>query len=101
MFARVQKALAGYPNVILLLPSPDPVETRRILAERDPNPPADLHFDLLTYYADPAHVITDLAKMTVYTAGRTPEESCVEILELVHLQALEISESKRIIARSK
>src|SRR5512140_3304640 len=47
MLARVQKALAGYPNVILLLPAPDLAESRRILAERDPNPPADLHFDIL------------------------------------------------------
>ncbi len=84
-FARVQRALAGYPNVILLLPSPDVDESRRILMERDTDPPADLHFDLLGYYLR-HHSYYDLAKFTVYTAGKTPGETCEEILGLANLQ---------------
>ena len=74
MFTRVQRALAGYPNVILLLPSPQLDELLRILAERDENPPADVHFDLMTHFLQ-HHSYYDLAKLTVYTAGRIPAES--------------------------
>lgn len=84
MLARVRAALAPYPHVVLLLPSPDLAESRRILAERDPSPPADLHFDILTrMLTHPTY--TDLAKIKVYTAGRTPEQTCEEILQRVHL----------------
>lgn len=82
---RVQRALTPYRNVVLLLPSTDREESLRILAARDTSPPADLSFDFnrhflhhSTYYA--------LAKFTVYTAGRTPGETCDEILELTGVQ---------------
>jgi shikimate kinase len=84
IFSRVQKALADYSNVVLLLPSADIAEALRILAGRDANPPADLTFDLsarflrhYTYY--------DLARITVYTKGRMPAETCQEILEQVKI----------------
>jgi len=86
MLARVQAALSAYPNVVLLLPSPDPAESRRILAERDPSPPKDIHFDLLAYYLNhPTYAA--LAKITVYTTGKTPEETCEEILDRVNLKS--------------
>ncbi len=44
MFWRVESALALYPNVVLVLPSPDKEESLKILAERDRNPPQDLSF---------------------------------------------------------
>ncbi len=36
LFARVQRALTPFPNVVLLLPSPDPDESVRILQKRKP-----------------------------------------------------------------
>ena len=80
MFTRVQKALAGYPNVVLLLPSPNIEESLRILAERDSNPPKDITLDLSAHFIK-HHTYTDLARITVYTQGKSPEETCQEILE--------------------
>lgn len=82
-FARVQKTLADFSNVVLLLPSPDIDESLRVLAERDANPPADLKFDLTARFLR-HHTYYDLARITVYTKGRTPEETCREILELIN-----------------
>jgi shikimate kinase len=84
MFQRVQKALAGYPYVVLLLPSPNVEESARILAERDQNPPADLTFDLTTHFLR-HHTYYDLAKFTLYTQGKSPLVSCNEILERLGL----------------
>jgi shikimate kinase len=84
MFARVQKALADFSNVVLLLPSADIEESLRILAERDANPPADLTFDLTRRFLK-HHTYYDLARLTVYTKGKTPEETCQEILERVKI----------------
>jgi len=80
-FARVQRALAAYRNVFLLLPSPDQTESLRILRERDQNPPSDLNFDFNAHFLA-HHGYYDLAKFTVYTKGRAPEETCAEILAL-------------------
>ena len=61
MFRRVQNALADYPNVVLVLPSPDLEESLRILAERDANPPRDLSFDINRHFLT-HHTYYDLAK---------------------------------------
>ena len=76
---RVQRALAPYPNVVLLLPSPDRTESLNCLRERDSNPPADLTFDF-NRHALNHHTYYALARLTVYTHGRTPNETCEEIL---------------------
>jgi len=81
-FARVQRALAPYRNVILLLPSADKAESLRILAERDGDPPSDLNFDFDAHFLA-QHSYFDLAKFTVYTKDRTPAETCAEILDLI------------------
>ncbi len=76
LFARVRAALAPVRNVVLLLPSPDPEESVRILAERRA-PPAG--FDWHRHFVHhPSNGI--LAKLTVYTAGQTAEQTC----EAVH-----------------
>lgn len=80
-FARVQQALTSYQNVVLLLPSPDIEESLQILAARDAHPPADLNFDFQRYFLN-HHTYNDLAKFTIYTMGRTPDETCLEILGL-------------------
>jgi shikimate kinase len=80
-FARVQRALAAYRNVFLILPSPDRVESLQILRERDEEPPSDLNFDFNAHFLA-HHGYYDLAKFTVYTKGRTPTETCAEIVAL-------------------
>ena len=81
-FARVQRALLPYRNVILLLPSADKAESLRILAERDNHPPADLNFDFNAHCLE-HHTYYDLAKFTVYTKDKTPAETCAAILDLI------------------
>jgi shikimate kinase len=86
-FARVANALVPYPNVILLLPSPDPAESVEILNERltqivkakGEEVKQEL-FDLNEYFIKhPSN--HRLAKMIIYTKGKKPEEICDEILE--------------------
>ena len=84
LFTRVQAALLPYPNVVLNLPSPHVAESLEILNERT----KDLveafgqgfnwneHFVL-------HHSNYDLAKITIYTEGKTPDETCDEIIALL------------------
>jgi shikimate kinase len=81
-FVRVQQALAGYRNRFLLLPSLDRRESLQILRERDDEPPSDLNFDFNAHFLA-HHGYYDLAKFTIYTKGRTPAESCAEIVALI------------------
>ena len=85
LFKRIQKILAPYQNVILLLPSSDPAESMEILNERlneraaflrNLKPNINEHF--LKHHSN-----YDLAKFIVYTKGKTPEETCEEILRLI------------------
>jgi hypothetical protein len=89
-FARVEQALAPYPNVLLILPSPDPDRSSTILRERT----ADLEWlreiqerhglDLNDHFLrHPSNY--RLAKLIVYTEGKSPEETRDEILERVKL----------------
>ena len=76
-FARVQKALAPYPNVVLLLPSSDPDKSLRVLKERRRSE----YLEYSIYH--PCNPI--LAKHTVYTEARSLEQVRDEILERVQL----------------
>jgi hypothetical protein len=85
LFARVQNALVPYPNVVLILPSPDPQESIQILNERT----RDLvgafgqGFNWNEYFIrHPSNY--DLAKFIVYTKGKTPEENMEEILSITN-----------------
>ena len=85
---RVKRALAPYPNVILLLPSPDLQRSAAILRERAADDVwlakirEEHGFDLNEQYLrHPAN--RELARHIVYTEGKTPEETCEEILRLV------------------
>lgn len=78
LFTRVQRALTPYPHIFLLLPSPDPDESIAILNEREEflremQPNINEHF--IRHYSD-----YDLAKFIVYTNGKTPEQTCDEII---------------------
>lgn len=81
LFARLRRALAPYRNVVLLLPSPDPDESVRILKERygglvSNGVDFDRHF--VTHHSN-----HDLATLVVHTKGKTPEETCAEILQRI------------------
>ncbi len=79
-FAHAQQVLAPYPNVILLLPSPDLDESVQILKER---PRGTIHGLDSNLYLLQHHAYADLAKIVVYTQGKTPAATCAEILQQV------------------
>jgi hypothetical protein len=84
LFRRVKKALAPYPNIVLILPSPDAGESIRILNERtsDLTGAYGQGFNWNEYFVrHPSNY--DLAKFVVYTKGKTPEETRDEILNLI------------------
>ena len=77
-FSRVQRALAPYENVVLLLPSPDMDESVRLLKERVWDGVAG-GFDFQEHYVKhPSN--HRLARIVVYTQGQPPEQTRDEIL---------------------
>lgn len=82
-FARVQRVLAPYNNIILLLPSPDWEESLQILNERVGSLIFN-NFDLNQHFLQ-HHANYDLAKFIIYSKGKTPEETCEEIINCVKL----------------
>lgn len=78
-FARIQALLAPYPNVILILPSPDLDESVAILEER--NTPRIGEVSLTRYLAT-HQAFRTLATHVVYTQDNTPEEISEEIVHL-------------------
>ncbi len=81
LFERARQALAPYTNVVLLLPSPDVEESMNMLDERTGYAP-DTGFNINHHFAT-HHSNHDLATLTVYTQGGTPDETCDEILRRV------------------
>lgn len=81
LFQRVARALSPYPNVVLLLPSANVDESIQILNERNKDEPADCMKVNEHFIRNPSN--GRLAKFTVYTKGKTPEETCWDILALV------------------
>lgn len=80
-FARVQKTLAPYPNVVLILPSPDLEESVRVVKGRSWDGVAG-GFDFQEHFVKhPSNQA--LAKLIIYTEGKSPEETCREILSKV------------------
>lgn len=87
LLARVEKALAPYPHVILLQPSPDADESAEILKTRligmltkAGKEFSDELFELNEYFIrHPSN--RQLAKQVIYTKGRTPEDICDEIIQ--------------------
>lgn len=87
LFNRVQRVLAPYPNVILLLPSPDLDESVEILNARF----GQLLMEEIgeidqALFGVNEHFVKNpsnhkLATMIIYTNGKTPDETCAEILQ--------------------
>jgi shikimate kinase len=88
-FARIKELLDPYPNVVLILPSPDLDESIRVLRERTRNRPgADFffnsEFDYFNHWVkSPCNF--ELAKATVYTHGKTPEQTADDVLDALSL----------------
>ena len=82
LFQKVSRTLAPYPNVVLLLPSPNLDESVSILHERNP----DLSDSVLTVneYFVRHSSNSQLAKFVVYTKDKTPQETCEEIIDLLN-----------------
>ena len=87
LFGRVERALAPHPNVILVLPSPELDKSVAVLNARFKElllrEVGEVNEEL---FAVNAHFVKHpsnhkLAKIVVYTEGKTPEETCAEILE--------------------
>lgn len=79
---RLRDVLAPYPNVILLLPSPDADESIALLHEREKQRVGingvELHRYLLEHPAN-----RTLATHIVYTQGQTPEQTRAAILAFI------------------
>jgi hypothetical protein len=84
--AQVQKALASYRNIFLLLPSPDPDESAAILRERNLGNAWLNTFMAQEGYDPNEHFLRHpsnftLAKFIVYTHAKSPEQTRDEILQ--------------------
>jgi hypothetical protein len=85
LFARVAQALVPYPFVILLVPAPDREASVRVLNQRLRDRFATVPPGLMAMNERFVRQRSNyqLAKFVVYTEGRTPAETCREILSLV------------------
>jgi shikimate kinase len=83
LFKRVETALLQYPNVVLLLPSIDLDESIKLLQARNELPDEWSHLNEHFVRHPSNH---KLAKFTVFTNGKIPEETCDEILSLLGLR---------------
>lgn len=81
LFESVRQVMAPYPNVILLLPSPDLEVSLSILTERNGDPSEGQRLVNEHLLRHPSN--SKLAKFTVYTKSQTPAETCQAILRLV------------------
>jgi shikimate kinase len=87
LLARVERAFAPYPHVILLLPSPDADESVEILRNRLTRMLSeagkeftDELFELNRYFVKhPSN--HRLARLVIYTGDKTPEQICDEIMQ--------------------
>jgi shikimate kinase len=81
LFEKVRGLMEPYPHVVLLMPTPDQDESIHTLHARN------------TYASDDQWAVNehfvrhhsnyDLAKHIVYTEGKTPEDTCAEVLQWV------------------
>jgi shikimate kinase len=86
---RANEALSKFSLVILLVPSPDKDESYTILRQRLAHAEPEMKEEMLdalmeinrSFIEHPSNL--RLARHTVYTAGKTIEESATEILKLI------------------
>lgn len=78
LFERVNNALAPFPNVVLILPSSNKKESLEILNKRKTFPYHDIFIN--------NNSNEKIAKITVYTKDKTPDDTCQEILNKLDVQ---------------
>ena len=86
LFMCARKILAPYDNVVLLMPTPDPDESIRILRERTLKAKNwDCMFEGFDFheYFVRHRSNYELAKHLVYTSGKSPEQTRDEILAVI------------------
>ncbi len=81
--SQIETALKPYANVIRLLPSPNLNESIKVLQKRSQHLVGTnaQGFDWSTFFVKHA-ANRQLAKYEIYTKGKTPAETCAEILTL-------------------
>jgi shikimate kinase len=95
LLEQVEEALAPFPHVFLILPSPDPDKSVEILnrrfrqlLEREVGHVDERLMNLNQHFVrHPSN--QRLAKHVIYTEGKTPEETVVEMMRLISGQALD------------
>lgn len=87
LFARVQSALQPYQQIVLLVPSLDPEESARII-ELQQQVLVD-GVEIVEHFVK-HHSNHDLARFTVYSKDRTPQQTCDEILQHIDLSQPDI-----------
>jgi shikimate kinase len=87
LFERVQETLKPYSPIILLLPSPDVDESLEVLRQRHA---IFYNGQEITEYFVRHPANASLAKITVYTAGKSPDDTCAEILSRIDPNAPDI-----------
>jgi hypothetical protein len=83
---RVKRALARVRHVLLLLPSPDLARSTRILSERNGFVPAPGRLNPIEHMVHHPSSF-ELARLVVYTEGRSPEQTRDEILSRIGSRA--------------
>ena len=97
LYKGVKEALRGCQNIILLLPTEDLDRSVSLLKERSINQRNTdwimEGYDFIEHWVkdDCNH---DLATITVYTDGKTPEQTCAEILKAIGADSLSALEVK-------
>ena len=88
LFGRAKAALEPHPNVILILPSPDADESIEILNERTKDLTGSFGqgFNWNEYFVRHSSNY-ELAKFTAYTKGKTPDETCDQIIRMIDWHA--------------
>jgi adenylate kinase family enzyme len=87
LFERALPALSPFPNVILLLPCPDTDEAVAILKERyiaqaEEGETSPEELQMIEHFTrHPSNLL--LAKHVVYTRGKSPEQTCAEMIQLL------------------
>lgn len=88
-FERVRMALAPFDSVILVLPSPDEEKSIAVLNDRftkllrseSIEPSAEMMKLNEDFVRNPSNA--KLAKLAIYTEGRSPEDSCAQIIDWI------------------
>lgn len=79
----IKKALEPYKHIFLLMPTPDSDESIKILRKRNQLADGDEDLNEL-YFRGGNKTFWDIAKFSIYTEGKTPEQTRDEIIRIIH-----------------